>query len=140
MKMRRHLTFKNEPPEIEGVEHKPLYGFEEKYQCYTNGQIWSRHKGCFLYQQDNGEGYLMVYIFRNYQRIPKLVHRAVVETFIRPMVPGEQVNHINNDSHSNQLENLQILTEAEHKKFHVRLRQNKQKKYNRRKKVETCKV
>lgn len=47
-----------------------------------------------------------------------LVHRLVAAAFIKPLEPGEQVDHINGVHADNSVENLRILTMVEHAKFH----------------------
>lgn len=35
-------------PQIEGVEHKPIKGYEDLYQFYSNGKVWSKTSLKFL--------------------------------------------------------------------------------------------
>lgn len=46
-------------------------------------------------------------------------HRAVMEQALgRPLSPGELVHHIDGNKTNNDLDNLQILTQAEHNRIH----------------------
>lgn len=46
-------------------------------------------------------------------------HRWVMEQHIgRPLLPSEEVHHRNSDRADNRIENLQLLTNSEHKQLH----------------------
>jgi len=48
-------------------------------------------------------------------------HRLMVEQSIgRYLEPGEVVHHINGDKHDNRLENLQLMTAAQHSSHHMK--------------------
>jgi hypothetical protein len=50
-------------------------------------------------------------------------HRYLMETHLgRKLLPDEHVHHINGDSFDNRLENLQVLTNAEHQRLELELR------------------
>ena len=34
--------FEGKLPEFEGVQHKPIKGYEDLYQFYSNGKVWSK--------------------------------------------------------------------------------------------------
>ena len=48
----------------------------------------------------------------------KLVHRLVVDAFIKPLEPGEQVDHINGSHSDNRVENLRVMKTVEHARLH----------------------
>ena len=53
-----------------------------------------------------------------------LVHRLVAHAFIQPLKRGDrtiQVHHIDEDKTNNSVENLQIMTMAEHQKLHKQI-------------------
>ncbi len=47
-----------------------------------------------------------------------LVHRLVAHAFIKPLEPGEQVDHINGCHHDNRVENLRVMHYSDHGKAH----------------------
>lgn len=47
-----------------------------------------------------------------------LVHRLVANAFIKPLEPGEQVDHINGCHHDNRVENLRVMHYSDHGKKH----------------------
>ena len=50
-----------------------------------------------------------------------LVHRLVADTFIKPLEPGEQVDHINGIHSDNRVENLRVMHYVEHGRLHPRI-------------------
>lgn len=47
-------------------------------------------------------------------------HRLVMEAHLgRPLVVDEQVHHINGDRHDNRLENLAVMSAADHARLHA---------------------
>lgn len=47
-----------------------------------------------------------------------LVHRLVADRFIKPLTPGEQVDHINGVHSDNRVENLRVMKTIEHARLH----------------------
>ena len=47
-----------------------------------------------------------------------LVHRLVADAFIKPLEPGEQVDHINGTHGDNRANNLRVLKMIEHARMH----------------------
>lgn len=69
---------------------------------------------------DHKDGYIM-YIrrFSNGKKRTILPHRQIMEEFLdRSLTPDENVHHINGDKRDNRIENLTILSHAEHAKLH----------------------
>ena len=49
-----------------------------------------------------------------------LVHRLVAAAFIKPLEPGEQVDHINGLHNDNRAVNLRVMKSVEHARLHPR--------------------
>jgi len=114
---------------------KPVYGWEDYYIINKYGvikTIFGKHKGKIKRQSNRWKysSYRKSQVYKNpYKAIclykrgketrkNRLVHTIMVETFIRTLKKGEQVNHINGISSDNRLINLEIVN-----------RQNNNKKY-----------
>ncbi len=71
---------------------------------------------------EQGDGYLLVYC-PEYPPAKKsgyvLEHRLVMANYLgRPLKPEEHVHHINGNKKDNRIENLEIVSNAEHRKEH----------------------
>lgn len=108
-------------PQIEGVEHKPMLGYQGIYQIYSNGQVWSYSKfkwmtACLesrkkysLYCLMDAEGNIRT----------EYVHRLLAENFILNKPIGNyQVHHKDHNPKNNSLDNLTVLAPLEHQQFH----------------------
>lgn len=59
------------------------------------------------------------YVVLNVHNGKKFEHRAVMEEYLgRPLAADEVVHHINGDKTDNRIENLQLMTNAEHTIMH----------------------
>lgn len=91
-----------------------IHGFAA-YSISGDGTVTS-HKGNSpkaLRPRMGGNGYLTVCLRKDNRNYEKYVHRLVVETYNRPLLAGEQVNHINGDKTNNYISNLEIVTPAQ---------------------------
>jgi hypothetical protein len=117
-----------------------IRGYEGRYQVSTLGRVKSLarvRKGksnctvpvlermmALRAKVDNGRQrpYIQVYLrnggLRNINGKQKLVHRLVADAFIKPLEPGEQVDHINGVHGDNRVENLRVMKTIEHARLH----------------------
>lgn len=107
-------------PQIEGVEHKPVIGYEGIYQIYTNGQVWSHIKNKWLVACATKRGYLLYCLVDSEGKTKtKYIHRLLAESFIlNGPLNGSEVHHKDHNKTNNSIENLEVLTSLEHIKLH----------------------
>lgn len=107
-------------PEIEGVEHKPMLGYEGIYQIYSNGQVWSYNMLKWMTACSTKRGYLLYCLMDAEGKIrTEYVHRLLAENFILNRPIGDyEVHHRDHNQKNNSLDNLKILAPIEHQQFH----------------------
>lgn len=76
------------------------------------------YRGRVLGVAVDGNGYRRVCLWRGNRQYGRIVHRLVVEAFLRKMKKGEQVNHLDCNKQNNRLDNLEI-TSAEGNAMHA---------------------
>ena len=126
---------------VEGAEMwLDVRGYEGRYQVSNLGRVKSlarprRNKGGSVVhmpelimrltsKKDNGRTKPYVEVrFRNgglrTERCKAfLVHRLVADAFIKPLEPGEQVDHINGLHNDNRAVNLRVMKSVEHARLH----------------------
>jgi hypothetical protein len=91
------------------------------YLVYPDGNIFSKARrgtpARILKQCDNGRGYLMIRLTNNQgKRITKYPHRLVAEHYIPNPENKREVDHINRNSHDNNINNLRWVTPKENSK------------------------
>lgn len=87
---------------------KDISGYEN-YQVSDTGIIINKKTKRKLRQYDK-KGYLNVSLFKNGKKKNKLVHRLVAETFIENINKYSQVNHKNENTYDNYVDNLEWCT------------------------------
>lgn len=99
---------------------KVIEGYNGLYEIDTEGNVYSnkQRKERKLKPQrasQSKKGYFQVRLFTNEYPKGRLqyVHRLVYETFIGEIPEGKEIDHINNDSTDNRLDNIQLLTRRE---------------------------
>ena len=85
------------------------------YIIYSDGWIWSKHKGDYLKPQDNGLGYQKITMRVNNKRKNVYIHRLVAETFIPNPNSLPEVNHKDGDKSNNNVNNLEWCTGLQNK-------------------------
>lgn len=68
------------------------------------------------YGKNTKKGYVIVNFYAQPVKY-RMMHRMVVEAFIRPIKPLEEVNHLNGIKHDNRLENLEITSHSGNLKY-----------------------
>lgn len=90
-----------------------------QYFINSKGDIYSQYSDTLLKPMLRKHGGNKVYRYidiqdkETHKQKHTLVHRMVADTWLRPLQKGEQVNHINDDSLDNRVENLNIGTQKE---------------------------
>ena len=79
------------------------------YFISDDGHVYSQLSDRELIPRDNGTRYLRVWINGR----PRYIHRLVYETFVGPIPDGLQINHIDHNTHNNNLDNLELVSQRE---------------------------
>jgi len=89
---------------------KPMKGFEDFYEVYNDGRIYSKISKKFLSHVAHTGGYKRVKLKDNKMYY---VHRLVSETFHGEIPAGYEINHKNLDKADNHIDNLEQITHKE---------------------------
>lgn len=105
---------------MEKEEWKVIKGFESNYQVSNLGRVKSLKFGKERILKSTKTGkvcypYLQVVLFENNKGYSKKVHQLVAEYFLNHTPCGHRlvVDHINDNSLDNRVENLQLVTQRE---------------------------
>lgn len=87
-------------------------GYEGLYQVSNYGRVRSMWYGKvrILKQDKNNKGYRIIKLCKNGKRKKFYVHRLVYEAFNGEIPEGYEINHIDENSLNNRLDNLNLLT------------------------------
>lgn len=94
-----------------------------RYQVSTHGRVWSTYHGKLMKPQlHRGDGSYYVLQLKNDQGNVKrvYVHRLVAQTFLSNPKGHNQVDHIDEDKHNNQVDNLRWVDGKENLEFYMR--------------------
>lgn len=94
---------------------KDIPGYEGEYQASNLGRIRSLKYGKYtiLKESNHKKGYRRVVLCKDGNRKDYQVHRLVWEVFKGPIPDGMQVNHIDENTSNNNLDNLMVCTPKE---------------------------
>jgi hypothetical protein len=108
-------------------EWRDVLGYEGYYEVSNLGHVRKAGTKMMLaMRKRDREGRLSVVLYIVKKRSDKRVHILVAEAFIRPMFPGDVVHHTDEDPTNNVVENLEIMTHAEHSRWHTKRRRGPQ--------------
>jgi HNH endonuclease/NUMOD4 motif-containing protein len=88
---------------------KPIPEYESFYEISTHGRI-RKAKSKQLLKTNSNQPYYQVWLNKNGLREIKKVHQLVALTFLGEPPEGCIVNHIDLNTHNNQLSNLEYIT------------------------------
>ena len=111
------------------IIYKDIPGYQGLYQATNNGQIWSVRRKVFLSPFANHGGYYQVRLFNKKEKEQFELSRLIYETFHGPIPKGYDCHHLNGKRDCNYIENLAIIPEGEHRRFHALGRKKKGDKF-----------
>jgi hypothetical protein len=90
---------------------KDIPGYEGLYMASNFGNVASLKKGFNVLKQGQNQRYKHVSLWRDKKQKCVDVHQIIAITFLnhKPNKQTMVIDHIDNDSHNNRLENLQII-------------------------------
>ena len=95
------------------IEWRDIPGFDGRYNCSDNGDIYSLVSGIILRPTENNHGYMQVSLHKDGKQNQMIVHRIIAMVFLGECPIGLQVNHIDGDKTNNCVSNLEYVTPAE---------------------------
>lgn len=94
----------------------PMYGKEGVWKDKKRPDMWGKKHWKYTGGYVNTDGYRMI-CFEGKKEIPE--HKFIMENHLgRKLSSNEVVHHINQDKTDNRIENLQLMTRAEHMNHH----------------------
>lgn len=100
---------------LKGLRHVSL---GDDWELYQNGLVWSGSKQRSLNKIKN-KHYMAFFNGKGFQ-----VHRLLYEHFINTIPKGFIIHHLNNIGTDNNLNNLILMQQRQHKIFHDNMRKN----------------
>jgi hypothetical protein len=91
---------------------KDIEGYEGLYKVNEKGEVWSV-KNNILLKSSNKAGYLYVSLYKNKKRKEVSIHSIVLKTFSDKKEWKELPNHKDFNTHNNNLDNLEWVTQKE---------------------------
>lgn len=111
-------------PELpEGVEIKPVVGYEGLYSVTSDGRVWrhprtisagwdtkKRVGGCWAKPHLRRDGYYTASVGRDGMRTRLPIHKLVAAAFHGPRPKGYDIDHVDRDRVNNEAANLRYVT------------------------------
>ena len=94
-------------------EWKPIRGYEDRYEVSSLGRVRNLQTGKLLTPKQHNRGYHAVILCRNKKQKYFLVHRLVAIAFVPTDDESLTINHIDEDTLNNNVDNLEWCTNAE---------------------------
>jgi hypothetical protein len=107
---------------IFGPNQKTILKFLREKNVKINRIGYNQYKNKHGAFQDNGIGYL-ISVDRFGNRC--YIHRACWEAYNRPIPEGYVVHHVDGNQRNNNIENLECLSETEHKSLEMKKRRRR---------------
>ena len=97
---------------------KDIQGYEGMYQVSSHGRVKSLNYNKtglegILNPNNNGKGYLQVYLTKNKKSKKVLIHRLVAQAFLYKPTDKNYVNHKDGNKSNNNVNNLEWCTRSE---------------------------
>jgi len=110
-------------PEYEGYYQVSNFGRIKSLQKRRGGRygVITIYREHIMSPSENGNGYKMVFLFKNGERKRFYVHRLVAENFLSKCDGRDVINHKNHDRADNKASNLEWCTQKENTRFSAHL-------------------
>lgn len=87
------------------------------YLVSNQGKVMNAKTGKILKPYDNRNGYERVKLYKDGKKIQKQVHRLVGVAFIDNPNNLETINHIDQDKHNNNVDNLEWMSQGDNVRY-----------------------
>lgn len=117
------------------MQYKDIAGYEGRYYVSDAGEVFAyasqhwtmgrfgmmlRHTKARQLKPWKRDRYLLVDLWRDGKRDVRCIHRLVWETFNdQPLPAGCCIHHKDHNKYNNHLDNLQLMSRAEHTRYHI---------------------
>ena len=104
---------KKKPIIIKKVKKKDIIGYENLYEIYDDGRVYSKKRKIFMKPVINSKGYYKVNLRKDNKGTTYQIHRLIAIHFIPNPHNKSQVDHIDRNRLNNSIKNLQWATHQE---------------------------
>lgn len=92
---------------------KDIVGYEGLYKISDHGRVWGCRKNELIKNNDNGNGYLRISLHKNGKTKSEYIHRLVAKHFIPLELNKNIINHIDENTKNNKVDNLEWCNHKE---------------------------